>query len=994
IKAESSINSSSDLLKGQCLEERSEEDVSSPASTSTQDHILGMMDGRDDGDKDDGKQEPECIYETNCHWEGCNKEFDTQDQLVHHINNEHIHGEKKEFVCHWQECSREQRPFKAQYMLVVHMRRHTGEKPHKCTFESCNKAYSRLENLKTHLRSHTGEKPYICEHERCNKAFSNASDRAKHQNRTHSNEKPYVCKIACCTKRYTDPSSLRKHVKTVHGPEAHITKKQRADVSVKSSSTQDTIRPLLGRDRDLHHEEGGIAANKQMEDFTQGKLMVPDAAIQPIASPEGQSPSSSEGSVQGSTYNNDSGVEMNTQAGDSFENLTAIEDLGSVDSAAHSGIVDVGMWRNVTTLQQLDSLKMGRLKQICKPTPPSRGIKLPVIQGKGALGEVSMSGMSVPPCLELCGNDPAVRSLLSDRCSSSSTVSSAYTVSRRSSSLSLSLSSRRSSEASSADSHHLSSPASLQRFGEACQCASVADLPGLCPAQQHRLKAKQTAATGAALPTPLADVEQLGRSARPSFLSDCCSLAVPACPPPGINVRRVSDPVHMRVSDQSVPKVQQFNGVGSLDPTRMVRSRSLQHSAASETTLHRHIYSPRPPSITENVLMETVAMDTSGVASVGLSDDVVLYTDCQEVNMASLNDHVCQSQTQGFHTHMDMHHQNLYSNRNLGATQTFQQCSNVAQQHYNVSQGHVNQSHDQLYADENNIPIQWNEVSSGGMDIAPIQIPNRHSGQQSPAHLSQCLKQVNQGPHSSHQPVAFIQHHEGMIPNAHSVLGNSQRLHPVHQQQVKPEDQVYQSAPMLNPYQNMKQTITAQQDCNQSKRMLPTPHSHQHYSASQTSIPADSLFHKDSYLYDPSVPQTVQGFVPSERPAFPDVSLVSMSPAQSQGRDSQPLLNSMQHLQSQHVDQGLKLDQGHGPSNPVCCGVATQDGFSSRFPSPWSIIKMNKKWSTAISPLSDTSIDLQTMIRTSPNSLLPFFNSPHCDSTSSGSYGHLSITGI
>ncbi|GCB60438.1 hypothetical protein scyTo_0014171 [Scyliorhinus torazame] len=146
------------------------------------------MNGRADRDKDDGKQEPECVYETNCHWGGCSKEFDTQDQLVQHINNEHIHGEKKEFVCHWKECSREQRAFKAQYMLVVHMRRHTGEKPHRCTFETCNKAYSRLENLKTHLRSHTGEKPYICEHEGCNKAFSNASDRAKHQNRTHSNE--------------------------------------------------------------------------------------------------------------------------------------------------------------------------------------------------------------------------------------------------------------------------------------------------------------------------------------------------------------------------------------------------------------------------------------------------------------------------------------------------------------------------------------------------------------------------------------------------------------------------------------------------------------------------------------------------------------------------------------------------------------------------------------------------------------------------------------
>lgn len=134
-------------------------------------------------------------------------------------------------------------------MLVVHMRRHTGEKPHKCTvinlslsfvsitrvcvqsvilnvyilhrvltlifnlcepisncklhiigvtaliemcfmlqFENCTKAYSRLENLKTHLRSHTGEKPYTCEHPGCCKAFSNASDRAKHQNRTHSSE--------------------------------------------------------------------------------------------------------------------------------------------------------------------------------------------------------------------------------------------------------------------------------------------------------------------------------------------------------------------------------------------------------------------------------------------------------------------------------------------------------------------------------------------------------------------------------------------------------------------------------------------------------------------------------------------------------------------------------------------------------------------------------------------------------------------------------------
>ena len=50
-----------------------------------------------------------------------------------HINQDHIAVNKKSFVCRWNECSRDEKPFKAQYMLVVHMRRHTGEKPHKCT---------------------------------------------------------------------------------------------------------------------------------------------------------------------------------------------------------------------------------------------------------------------------------------------------------------------------------------------------------------------------------------------------------------------------------------------------------------------------------------------------------------------------------------------------------------------------------------------------------------------------------------------------------------------------------------------------------------------------------------------------------------------------------------------------------------------------------------------------------------------------------------------
>ncbi|ACY70486.1 hypothetical protein DVIR88_6g0023 [Drosophila virilis] len=228
-------------------------------------------------DTTDIKDEPGDFIETNCHWRNCSVEFMTQDELVKHINNDHIQSNKKTFVCRWEACSRGEKPFKAQYMLVVHMRRHTGEKPHKCTFEGCYKAYSRLENLKTHLRSHTGEKPYTCEYPGCSKAFSNASDRAKHQNRTHSNEKPYICKAPGCTKRYTDPSSLRKHVKTVHGAEFYANKKHKGlplhDANSGLDRDRDSGQQQQQQQQQQHQlQEQHIDSSPCSEDLHGGKL--------------------------------------------------------------------------------------------------------------------------------------------------------------------------------------------------------------------------------------------------------------------------------------------------------------------------------------------------------------------------------------------------------------------------------------------------------------------------------------------------------------------------------------------------------------------------------------------------------------------------------------------------------------------------------------------------------------------------------------------------
>ncbi|XP_033118666.1 transcriptional activator GLI3-like isoform X2 [Anneissia japonica] len=175
-----------------------------------------------------------------CKWIDCNAAFEEQDDLVRHIEKVHIDQRKGEdFTCFWQGCTRRYKPFNARYKLLIHMRVHSGEKPNKCTFEGCNKAFSRLENLKIHLRSHTGEKPYLCQHPGCTKAFSNSSDRAKHQ-RTHLDTKPYACQIPGCTKRYTDPSSLRKHVK------AHTAKDQQARKKLRTR--EDFCRPDILND--------------------------------------------------------------------------------------------------------------------------------------------------------------------------------------------------------------------------------------------------------------------------------------------------------------------------------------------------------------------------------------------------------------------------------------------------------------------------------------------------------------------------------------------------------------------------------------------------------------------------------------------------------------------------------------------------------------------------------------------------------------------------
>ncbi|XP_051529365.1 zinc finger protein GLI2-like isoform X2 [Myxocyprinus asiaticus] len=764
---DSAVSSTMNPLNNKRSKVKTELDEPRPASPCSPDHLGGALDLKED--LDDCKQEAEVVYETNCHWEGCSKEYDTQEQLVHHINNEHIHGEKKEFVCRWDECSREQKPFKAQYMLVVHMRRHTGEKPHKCTFEGCSKAYSRLENLKTHLRSHTGEKPYVCEHEGCNKAFSNASDRAKHQNRTHSNEKPYVCKIPGCTKRYTDPSSLRKHVKTVHGPEAHVTKKQRGELPSRPHQPKENVDYEAGTKLSVHTVEEKLEANsttRGMEDYLQVKSIKTEKSMMYQSSPGGQSSCSSKPSPLGSAGYHDGGVEPMGLRGGSMGDLSALDDMPLVDSTVSTGLLGLHHHKNASSAHRLTHLKQEKLKSVrdscfwANPAPPAPSTKLPPISTSSLLessGRLCDPGLSIssPRLGDLCpGKTTVLSQLVERRDSLASTVSSAYTLSRRSSGISPCYSSRRSSQTSqpggrlnnisSAGSYDPISTDLSRRSSEASQCGGLPSLLSLTPAQHYRLKAKYAAATGGAPPTPLPNMDRMSLKTRMALFGDSHEITLfPVHPPtvprrcsdtsnangsvlphevPGNITRRASDPVRrVGIEHHSLHQGQRFNSMTNVNPYSSRHVNLHQH----EGNVNCHLYPPRPPSISENVKMETMASDMDNMNTglddaIMLPDDVVQYLTSQ--NGGSTQHAATAYRVQGIHGFDSPQQQQCHYQRRPALVEGNMNC--ITQQ--TAASCQMSPSSQQTFpgspnATKSQMPVQWNEVSSGTVDLTHSQ---------------------------------------------------------------------------------------------------------------------------------------------------------------------------------------------------------------------------------------------------------------------------------
>lgn len=128
----------------------------------------------------------------------CHKSFITKDTLTKHLS---VHNETRNFKCG--QCGK---LFKRISHVREHLKIHTMDRPFNCTV--CRKTFKTNNAMKVHLRTHTSILPYVCPF--CRRRFREKGSLLRHQ-RMHTGERPFKCHH--CNRAFAEHGTLNRHLK-------------------------------------------------------------------------------------------------------------------------------------------------------------------------------------------------------------------------------------------------------------------------------------------------------------------------------------------------------------------------------------------------------------------------------------------------------------------------------------------------------------------------------------------------------------------------------------------------------------------------------------------------------------------------------------------------------------------------------------------------------------------------------------------------------------